>query len=96
MEDSETISTPIATRHKLSKNDDTREVNQTHYRSMIGKLQYIVHRRPNIVLAIGIVAIFYANPKENHMMAIKRIMRLRNMACTTRRMINLNSKHIQM
>ena len=42
---------------------------------MINKLQYVVHSKPDIALVIGIVAIFFANPKENHMMAIKRIMR---------------------
>ena len=42
---------------------------------MIGKLQYVVHRRPDIALAVGIVARFSAKPKENHMITIKRIMR---------------------
>ena len=61
--------------HKLSKNDDSAEVNQTMYRSMIGKLQYVVHSRPDIALSVGIVARFSANPRENHLMAVKRIMR---------------------
>ena len=61
--------------HKPSKNDESPEVNQTLYISMIGKLQYVVHNTPDIALAIGIVARFSANPKENHMMAVKRIMR---------------------
>ena len=42
---------------------------------MIEKLQYVVHRRPYIALAVGIVARFSTNPKENHLMEIKRIMR---------------------
>ena len=45
------------------------------YRSMIEKLQYVVHSRPNIALDIGIVAIFSTNPRENHLMVVKRIMR---------------------
>ena len=45
------------------------------YRSMIRKLQYVVHGRPNIALAIGLVARFFANPRENHLMVVKRIMR---------------------
>ena len=65
----------MSTGHKLSKNDDSKEVDQTTYRSMIGKLQYVVHTRPDIALAIGMVARFSTNPKENHMMKIKRIMR---------------------
>ena len=35
----------------------------------------MVHIRPNIALAVGMVARFSTNPKENHMMEIKRIMR---------------------
>ena len=42
---------------------------------MIGKLQYVVHIRPIIALSIGIVARFSTNPRENHLMAMKRIMR---------------------
>ena len=42
---------------------------------MFGKLQYVVHTRSNITIVVGMMAIFSANPKENHMMVIKRIMR---------------------
>ena len=42
---------------------------------MIEKLQYVVHTRPDIALAVGMVARFSTNPKENHLMAIKLIMR---------------------
>ena len=45
------------------------------YRSMIGKLQYVVHSRLDIALCIGLVVRFSANPRENHLMAVKRIMR---------------------
>ena len=75
LEDSKPVSTPMVTSLKLSKNDESAEVNQTFYRSMIGKLQYVVHSRPDIALAVGIVARFSANPRENHLMAVKRIMR---------------------
>lgn len=74
MDESRPIGTPMATVHKLSKNNDSVDVNKTLYRSMIGKLQY-AHRKPYISLAVGIVAIFFANPKENHMMVVKRILR---------------------
>ena len=65
----------MVTSLKLSKNDKTAEVNQTLYISMIGKLQYVVHSRLDIVLVVGIVARFSANPRENHLMVVKRIMR---------------------
>ena len=75
MEDSRPIGTPMSIGHNISKNDDSKEVDQTTYRSMIGKLQYVVHTRSDIALAVGMVARFSTNPKENHMMEIKRIMR---------------------
>ena len=75
MEDSKLVSTPMVIRHKILKNDESHEVNQTLYRYMIGNLQYVVHRKPDIALAVGIVARFSINPKENHMMIINRIMR---------------------
>ena len=74
LEDSKLVSTPMVIALKLSKNDDSGKVNQTLYRSMIGKLQYVVHNRPNITLVVGIVARFSTNPRENHLMVVKRIM----------------------
>lgn len=75
MEDSKSMGTPIVTGHKLSKNENFADVNQTQYKSMIGKLQYVIQSKPNIALAIGIVSRFLASPKVNHMMAVKRILR---------------------
>ena len=45
------------------------------YRSMIRKLQYVVHNIPDITLVVRIVARFSVDPKENHLMEVKRIMR---------------------
>ena len=49
--------------HKLSKNDESTKVNQATYRSMIGKLQYVVHSRLDIALVVGIVARSFVNPR---------------------------------
>ena len=40
LEDSKPVSKPMVTSLKLSKNDESSKMNQTLYRSMIGKLQY--------------------------------------------------------
>ena len=42
MEDSKPVGNPMCTKLKLIKDDDSKEVDQTLYRSMIGKLQYVV------------------------------------------------------
>ena len=75
MEDSKLVNTPMVIGLKFSKNDDLAKVNQTLYRSMIGKLQYVVHSRLGIALSIWIVARFFANPRENYLMVVKIIMR---------------------
>ena len=72
MKDSKPVETLMCIGLKLTKDDDSKEVDQTLYRSMIGKLQYVVHTRPNIALAVGIVARFSAKLRENHMMVVKR------------------------
>ena len=74
MEDYGPVRTPMSIGHKISSKDDSKEVDKTTYKLMTRKLQYVVHTRLNIALAVGMVARFFANPKENHMMAIKRIM----------------------
>ena len=75
LEDSKLVSTPMVIGHKLLKNDDSTEVNQTLYRSMIGKLQFVVHRRPDIALSMGIIIKLFVSPRENHLMVFMRIMR---------------------
>ena len=75
MEDSKLVGTPMCTGLKLTKGDYSKEVDQTLYRSIIGKLQYVVHTRLDIALAVGIVAIFSTKPREIHMMAVKSILR---------------------
>lgn len=74
MEDSRPVQTPMVIGQKMSSTDDLVEVNQKLYKSMIEKLQYVVHRRPDIALAVGIISRFFANPRENHMMEVKRIL----------------------
>ena len=75
MEDSKPVRTHICNGLKLTKDYDTKEVDQTLYRSVIGKLQYVVHTRLDIALEVGIVARFSTKPRENHMIEIKRILR---------------------
>ena len=94
LEDFKPVSTPMVIGYKLSKNDDSTKVNKKLYRSMIGKLQYVVHSRLDITLSIGIVARIFQNHRENHLMVVKRIIRYlkgtESMVYTTRKMRNLN------
>ena len=71
MEDLRPVSTPMEIGHKLAKNDDSINLNQKFYRSIMGKVQCVVHRKLDIALAVGIVEIFFASPQEIHMMEVK-------------------------
>ena len=69
------VSTPMVTGCKLSKDDESKEVDQRQYISMIGSLLYVTASRPDVMQAVGQVARFQASPKESHVLAVKRIFR---------------------
>jgi uncharacterized membrane protein YciS (DUF1049 family) len=75
MEDSKPMSTPMVTRCKLIKDDDSLDVDHSSYRSMIGSLLYIATSRPDIMHSVGMVGRHKATPKQSHLLAIKRIFR---------------------
>ena len=75
MEDSTPMSTPMVTRCKLSKDDDSPDVDHISYRSMIGSLLYITTSHPNIMHVAGMVGRYQATPEQSHLLAIKRIFR---------------------
>ena len=74
MQDSSTTITPMATAIKLDP-DQGIEVDITNYRGMIGSLLYLTASRPDIMYATCLCARFQANPREPHLIAVKRIFR---------------------
>ncbi|KAL8089698.1 hypothetical protein AgCh_039252 [Apium graveolens] len=72
MQDCSTASTPMATATKLDK-DTGSSVDITNYKGMIGSLLYITASRPNIMYATCLCARFQADPREPHLIAVKRI-----------------------
>jgi hypothetical protein len=75
MEDSKPVGTPMVTGCKLSKDDNSPDVDQSSYRSMIGSLLYITASRPDIMHVVGMVGIYQVAPKQSHLQAVKRIFR---------------------
>jgi hypothetical protein len=75
MEDSKPMSTPMVSGCKLIKNDDSPDVEQSSYRSMIGSLLYITSSHTYIMHVVGMVGRYHAAPKKSHLLAIKRIFR---------------------
>jgi hypothetical protein len=68
------VSTPMVTSCKLSKYDESKEVDQRLYRSMIGSLLYVTTSRLDVMQAVGQVEIFQVAPKETHVLPVKRIL----------------------
>ncbi|XP_059068895.1 secreted RxLR effector protein 161-like [Cryptomeria japonica] len=73
MTDCKPVSTPMETGCKLTKSDDSPEVNQSEYRSMVGSLLYLTASRPDLMHAVCLVSRFQSAPKQSHLIAIKRI-----------------------
>ena len=60
---------------KLSKDDESLEVDHTMYKSMIGILLYVTTTRPYVMHVVGLVSRFQSTPKETHVAAVKRMLR---------------------
>ena len=67
--------TPMEERLKLTKASTATNVDATLYRSIIGGLRYLVHTRPDIAFAVGYVSRFMKDPREDHWVAVKRLLR---------------------
>jgi hypothetical protein len=75
MKDAKPAKTPMGTDEHLDLNKGGKSVDQKAYRSMIDSLLYLCASRPDIMLSVCMCARFQSNPKECHLVAIKRILR---------------------
>jgi hypothetical protein len=75
MENAKPTKTPMPTNGHLDLNEGGKAMDQKVYRSMIGSLLYLCASRPHIMLNVCMFARFQTNPKECHLMAVKRILR---------------------
>ena len=75
MDECKPIKTPMPSNGHLDLDEGGKSVDQTLYRSMIGSLLYLTTSRPDIMFSVCMCARFQANPKETHLIAIKRILR---------------------
>jgi hypothetical protein len=75
MKDAKPAKTPMRTDGHLDLNAGGKSVNQKVYRSMIGSLLYLCASRPDIILSVCKCARFQSDPKECHLVAVKRIIR---------------------
>ena len=69
------IKTPMPSNRHLDLDGGGKTVDHTLYRSMIASLLYLTASRSDIIFSVCMCARFQANPKEAHLVAVKRILR---------------------
>jgi hypothetical protein len=75
MKDAKPAKTPMGTDGHVDLNKGGKSVDQKAYRSMIGSLLYLCASRPDIILSVCMCARYQSDPKECHLVAVKRILR---------------------
>ncbi|GKA29698.1 retrovirus-related pol polyprotein from transposon TNT 1-94, partial [Tanacetum coccineum] len=73
--DSASIKCHMLPTNNLGPDDSGVSVNEIVFRGMIGYLMYLTASRPNIQFSTCLCARYQANPKESHLVAVKRIFR---------------------
>ncbi|PRQ49208.1 putative RNA-directed DNA polymerase [Rosa chinensis] len=72
---SKVCSTPCLPYAKLLRDEGPPYADVTHYRSLVGCLQYLTFTRPDLAYSVNTVCQFMQNPTEAHYAAVKRILR---------------------
>nr|ADN34014.1 reverse transcriptase [Cucumis melo subsp. melo] len=67
--------TPIEFNCTLGNSDDQVPIDKDKYQRLVGKLNHLSHTRPDISFIVSVVSQFIQAPYEEHMEAIKRILR---------------------
>ncbi|KAH9781064.1 hypothetical protein KPL71_008321 [Citrus sinensis] len=75
MNDCKPISTLVECGVKLSKHDESEDIDPTFFKSLVGSLRYLTCTRSYILYAVGLVSRYMENPKTTHFKAAKRIRR---------------------
>jgi hypothetical protein len=75
MERCNSWSTPMEVKLQLSTRSTTEVVDATMYMSLVGSLRYLVHTRPGITFAVGYVSRFMEKPRQEHLAAVKHLLR---------------------
>ncbi|XP_062202016.1 secreted RxLR effector protein 161-like [Phragmites australis] len=62
-------------RLKLSKSSSSPPVDTTLYQSLVRSLRYLIHTRPDLAYSVGYVNRFMERLCEEHLIAVKHILR---------------------
>lgn len=75
MKDCKPTKYPMEPALQLDKDEMGKAVDPTGYKSIVGRLRYLVHTRPDIAFSVGIVSRYMERPTIKHYTAVKRILR---------------------
>ena len=75
LESTSSVRTPMSPNVKLTVDLLSKSVNPSLYKSMIDSLLYLTASRLNISYNVGVCDRYQVNPKESHMIALKRIIK---------------------
>ncbi|KAM1340841.1 hypothetical protein ACFX2H_039173 [Malus domestica] len=75
MENCKFTSTPSKPHTQILAGEGTLLSDPSHYRSIVGALQYLTFTRPDIAHSVNMVCQFMAQPTDLHMFLVKRILR---------------------
>ncbi|XP_051132654.1 retrovirus-related Pol polyprotein from transposon TNT 1-94 [Andrographis paniculata] len=70
-----TVATPMNIGEKLTACDNTMLADATVYRSLVGRLIYLTHSRPDIAYSVGVLSRFMQKPTQHCLGAAKRVLR---------------------
>ncbi|KAL4310065.1 hypothetical protein GQ457_01G025390 [Hibiscus cannabinus] len=68
------VQTPIASPHKLSKDQGQLLADPQLYRRLIGRLLYLTHTRPDITYDANLLSQFVSSPRTPHLQAIYHLL----------------------
>ncbi|PRQ57648.1 putative RNA-directed DNA polymerase [Rosa chinensis] len=72
---SKPVNTPMSAKHNLTTTHGALLANPSEFRALVGTLQYLTITRPDIAFAVNLVSQFMSQPREPHLVAVKRILR---------------------
>lgn len=75
MKNCNSVTTPIEKGLKLVKDPAGRIVDSTLYKQIVGSLMYLTATRPDIMHAVSSISKYMEHPREDHLLAAKRILR---------------------
>ena len=75
LESASSVRTPMSPNVKLIVDLLGKNVDSSLYKSMIGSLLYLTASKPDISYSMRVCAKYQANPKESHMIVLKRIIK---------------------